>query len=384
MDADQVQRQRNAAVMLTFVPLAAGALCSYGRVPFNYGLALYFLDYRHGFVKRGLLGELFSGLKYIPASHLRILEYSFLAVAFGLTYAIFRKPLFGQIGERRLLAVLLSAPALLPHLGYLFSQPDVTLYILVLGCLALFVHVNPGPAAAVSCLLCCVALLVHEAFCLMFYPLVAAILLHLCVRRQLTWIAGGAHVLVVAAAFTAIVHRGRLRISPDALLAEAQARTNVGVQRQVFDVMASTLAQQRALVRHLYTPYVVHVLLLTVLLSIPYFALLGRLLNQAMRDSHCSTMQRLATALLFLSPLILCALGHDTTRWIGAMCIDATFFVLYLFLTEPADGPVRRHLQEWANGATLLPWFIYLVAIGPYGATGLRSAEQFVNAWLGF
>jgi hypothetical protein len=383
MDVDQMPGNRNPDAMLPWIPLIVAALCSYGGVAFNYGFALYFLDYRHGFVKRGLLGELFSPLNYITGSYLLALEYFFLAVAFGLTYVVFRRSLFGTPSERRLFAVLLSAPAVLPHLGYLFSQPDVILYILVLGCLAVMIHASPNFAVFVSCLLCCFALLFHEAFCLMFYPLVVAILLHLCARRRLPWIAGWAHVLAVSAVFAAVTHWGTLKISPDALLVEAQARTNVGVQRQVFDVMASTLAQQRALVHRLYTVYVIRALYLTLLLSIPYFVLLARLLYGAMRDAKCGAMQKLLTTLLFLSPLSLCALGHDTTRWMGAMCIDATFFILYLYVSEFPDSPVRRHLWDWADGPSFVPWFIYLVAIGPYGATGLRSAEQLVNAWFG-
>jgi hypothetical protein len=179
------------------------------------------------------------------------------------------------------------------------------------------------------------------------------------------------------------MHWGSLKISPDALLAEAQARTNVGIQRQVFDVMASTLPAQRALVRRMYTPGVVRVLIWTVILTAPYVYLLGRFLIGTMRRAGCSAFQRLCTSLLFASPLVLCALGHDTTRWIGAMCIDATFFVMYLYMSEAPDSPARNYLQQWAAGPSFVPWLIYLIAIGPYGATGLRAADQLVSAWYG-
>jgi hypothetical protein len=177
------------------------------------------------------------------------------------------------------------------------------------------------------------------------------------------------------------MHWGGLKISPDAMLHEARARTDVGVERQVYDVMASSLAEQRALVRHMYTPGVLRVLVLTVLLSVPYFALLVRLLHGAMRDAGFGRMQRLGTAILFVSPLLLCALGHDTTRWIGAMCIDATLMVLYLYLTESKDSATRRSLLDWASGPSFLMWLVYLIAIGPYGATGMRTAEQMVETW---
>jgi hypothetical protein len=376
-------RDNHTSSLLAWAPLLTGALNSYGPVAFNYGFALYFVTYRHGFVKRGLVGELFSGMAYIPRRHLLAIEYIFLAVAFGLTYVLFRRILFGAVAERRLAAALLSAPALLPHLGYLFAQPDVTLYILLLTCLWLFVRPTPALAAVTSCILCCIALLAHEAFCLMFYPLIAAVLLHLCLRRRLPWAAGLAHVLVFSGTFAAVMHWGAPKISPDALLVEAQARTDVGIQRQVFDVMASTLSQQRELVRRLYTPGVLRILALTILLTAPYLILLGRLLHGTMRKTGCRAFQRICTALLFASPLFLSAFGHDTTRWIGTMCIDATLFVLYLYLTERPDSPARRYLLDWASGPSFLPWFLYLIAIGPYGATGLRAADQLVSAWYG-
>ena len=377
------RKDRAAPRLLGWAPLLVGAVSTYGGIAFNYGFALYFLNYRHGFVKRGLEGELFSGAAFLSRGSLLGIEYVFLAVAFAMTYLVFRGMLFGTLSECKLAAALLSAPALLPHLGFMFAQPDVTLYILLLGCLALLLRATPGIAAAASCLLCCVALLAHEAFSLMFYPLVVAILWQLCSRRRLPWLAAVAHVLVFTAVFAAVMHWGALKISPDAMLSEAQSRTDVGIQRQVYDVMASNLAQQRALVRSLYSPYVIRRLVLTLVLSIPYFVLLWRLLHGAMQNSGFSRLRQVGTAVLFVSPLLLCALGHDTTRWIGAMCIDATLMVLYLYLTEPKESPTRRSLLEWASGPSFLPWLVYLIAIGPYGATAMRTAEQLIPTWFG-
>ncbi len=222
----------------------------------------------------------------------------------------------------------------------------------------------------------------------MFYPLVLAILLHLAVSRRLPWWAAAGHLLAVLAAFAAILHWGTLKLPPEALLHQAQARTDVAIQPQVYQVMASTLAEQRSLVRRMYTPYVVHVLWLTLALSAPYFALLARLLQQALEAAGAPPAQRLATAALFLSPLLLCTLGHDTTRWIGAMCLDATLMLFFLQLAQshPAGSPghpVRDVLSRWAAQPEALLWLAYLIAIGPYGATGLRSAEQLVTAWYG-
>jgi hypothetical protein len=383
MNGSHIRSERKQDGLLAWAPLAVGVLNSYGTPTLNYGFALYFLDYRHGFVKRGLVGELFSAVSFLSRGRLLAIEYLFLAAAFVATYFVFRGVLFGTASQRRLAAALLCAPALLPHIGYLFAQPDVTLYLLVLACVALFLRASPMVAALTTCPLCCVALLAHEAFSLMFYPLIAAILLHLSLKRRLPWIVSAGHVVVFAVAFVAVMHWGVLKISPDALLAEAQARTNVGVQSQVYEVMASTLPEQRELVRRMYTPFVWRVLGLTLLLSVPYFVLLGRLLWHTMRGAGGGVSQRTITAALFASPLLLCALGHDTTRWIGAMCINATLFVLFLYLSEPDNSVARQQLQRWTEGPSFVPWLVYLIAIGPYEATGLRLADQMISAWYG-
>jgi len=52
-------------------------------------------------------------------------------------------------------------------------------------------------------------------------------------------------------------------------------------------------------------------------------------------------------------------------------------------LTEPDGSAARTTLRNWATGRSFVPWLIYLVGIGPYGATGLRTAEQVVSAWWG-
>ena len=192
-----------------------------------------------------------------------------------------------------------------------------------------------------------------------------------------------AHVSVFAIAFAAVMHFGTLKISADTIVAEAQARTNVGIQRQVFDVLASSFAEQEALVRRMYSPGVLRILLLTMLLTAPYIWLLARLLNGTMLRANLSRSQRTITLLAFASPLLLCALGHDTTRWMGAMCMDATLFMLFLYITESKGSRGRAYMEEWAMSQGFVPWAIYVVAIGPYGATGLRIADQIHSAWYG-
>lgn len=357
-----------------WLPLLTGVLSTYGPVSNNYGFALYFLTWRHGFVKRALVGEVFAGAPFLSRGDLLAIEISFIAAAYLATYALFRRILFGDMQERLLAALLLSAPALLPHIGYLFAQPDVTLYLIVLLCVALWIYLPARFAMCGSCLLSLIALLVHEAFVLMFYPLLLAILWRKFRLKEIALWAAVSSVAVVTGVWIMVVHFGVLKVAPDTVWMEALVRTNVPVQKQVYDVMASTLPEQWALVKKLYTPGVLAVLALTLVLSAPYFWLLKHLLGIALCADGAGKAERVMVSSGALSPLILCLFGHDTTRWIGAACINVSIYLLYLYAID-REGRVRTALREWVAASNVYAWIGYLVVIGPFGATGIRSAE---------
>jgi len=367
--------------LLPWLPLAAGLASSYGPVALNYGFALYFLNYKHGFVKRGAVGELLAAVPHFTRAGLLAIEFSFILLAFAMTYIVLRRLFFGSYEDRVLAVALFAAPALLPHIGFLFAQPDVTLYILLLLAIAAFIRLPPIAAALLSTLIACVALLVHEAFSLAFYPLLAAILLDLCRRKRLSWWLGVLQVAVVFAAFVAIIHFGELKVSADRIISDAARRSSVPIQRQVFDVMASSLAEQLALVRRFYSYRDMQILYsVTALFSVPYFALLAQLLRCTARARADRAVDLTLRYILFLLPLALCALGHDVSRWIAACAIDATLFLGYLALT---DTRARETLRDWATGPRPFLWLAWFLITGPYGATGIRIAEQMSVLWNG-
>jgi hypothetical protein len=367
--------------LLSWIPLLAGLASTYGPIAFNYGIALYFLNYDHGFVKRGLIGELVAPLPHLTRAGLVSLELAFILSAFAFTYVVFRRLLFGTAQDRALAAALFAAPALLPHLGVLFAQPDVTLYLLLLLTLAAFLYLPAVTAAFASTALACLGLLCHEAFSLAFYPLIAAILWDLCRHKRLRWILAALQVALVLAAFLVIVHFGKLKVPVSVILADAARRSSVPIQRQLFDVMASTYSEQRALVAHFYRFRNMQILyLLTILVSLPYFALLIALLRRTARARSESTQDISVRIVLFALPLTLCYLGHDVSRWIAACAIDATLFLSYVALT---DARARDTLRSWATGPRPFLWLAWFLITGPYGATGISLAERFSVLWTG-
>jgi hypothetical protein len=372
---------RRTRTLLSWIPLLAGLGNTYGPVALNYGFAFYFLNYSHGFVKRGLIGTITEPIPYLTRAGLVALQTTFIFAAFGLTYFILRRLFFGNVHDRALAAALFAAPALLPHFGALFAQPDVTLYLILLATLAAFLHLRSASAAFVSTLLTILGLLCHEGFSLAYYPLVAAVLWDLCRHKRLRWSLAIAQLILVLAAFLAIMHFGRLMVSPDLLLNEAAHRTPVPLQRQLFDVMASSYGEQRDLVNHFYRFADMQILyVLTALLSVPYFALLVALLRRTARVRSDTRFDIALRLVLFALPLTICYLGHDVARWIAACAIDATLFLCYLALT---DSRARNVLREWASGPRPFLWLAWFLVTGPYGATGIRLAERSSVLWTG-
>lgn len=370
-----------ASALLPWIPFLAGLASTYGPIAFNYGIALYFLNYRHGFVKRGLIGELVVPLPHLTRAGLIGLQLAFIVSAFAVTYVVLRRLLFGTAQDRALAAVLFAAPALLPHLGFLFAQPDVTLYLLLLLTVAAFLYLPAVTAAFASTALACLGLLCHEAFSLAFYPLIVAILWDLCRHKRLRWTVAILQLAVVLAAFVVIVHFGKLKVSPALILGEAARRTSVPIQRQVFDVMASTYTEQRALVAHFYRFRDMQILYgLTALISVPYFALLTVLLRRIARARNDNRFDIALRLVLFALPLTLCYLGHDVSRWIAACAVDATLFLSYVALT---DTRARDALRSWATGPRPFLWLAWFLITGPYGATGISLAERLSVLWTG-
>src|SRR5438105_4273670 len=97
-------RPSPAARLWSWLPALAGLINSYGPVAYNYGFALYFLSWNHGFVKRGLVGEMLLAFSTLTRSELIVVEFLFILAAIALTYLVFNQLLFGTLEDRILAA----------------------------------------------------------------------------------------------------------------------------------------------------------------------------------------------------------------------------------------------------------------------------------------
>jgi hypothetical protein len=125
-------------------------------------------------------------------------------VLVAITYIVFRRTLFGSVQERALAAFLLAAPALLPHFAYLSGDLDRLLYCCAALAVAAFLELPGTRATFCAAVLSVVALLIHEAYLLLFYPLVIAIMVDLCRRQRLRAGTVIAQLVIVVIAMLAI------------------------------------------------------------------------------------------------------------------------------------------------------------------------------------
>jgi hypothetical protein len=295
----------------------------------------------------------------------------------AVTYLVFRRTLFGSVQERALAAFLLAGPALLPHFAYLSGDLDSLLYCCAVLAVAVFLKIPGTLATFCAIVLSIVALLIHEAFLLLFYPLLLAIMVDLCQRHRLRAGIVLAQLAVVAVAMLAILHYGKWSVPHPAYMAAAQQRTDMPLEGTVFLVLSNTLHQQLRFVAALYDKRLIAGVLLSCLISLPYFAVLVWLLRGALARRGYTSKSRWAMLLLLCAPLLLLPLGHDVMRWVAAACGNISLFLLYLYRSGTAAE--RLALTGWTATPLYGALLAYALALGPFGIASNRLVTNIGN-----
>jgi hypothetical protein len=101
------------------------------------------------------------------------------------------------------------------------------------------------------------------------------------------------------------------------------------------------------------------------------------LMQSALAHRGYSEKTRWALLLLLCAPLLLLPLGHDAMRWIAAICINVSLFLLYLYSTaEPAE---RLTLTAWTKTPLYPAMLGYTLALGAYGIASTRLITNIGN-----
>jgi hypothetical protein len=370
--------ERWAGRSLTALPVAVSLLWLGGTFHRTYGPTHYFLNYQHGFLKRALLGELLLPLHFISLRAVLAIELAIFATVVAVTYIVFRRTLFGTPEERALAAFLLAAPAFLPHFAYLSGDLDSVLYICAVLAVGAFLTMPADAALACAVALSIVALLIHEAFALLFYPVLVAIMIDLSRRQRMRAGLVIGQFALIGMVFLAILHFGKWAVPHPEYLAAAQQRTNMPLEGTVFLVLSNTFQQQLHFVAALYTKQLIAGVLLSCLVSLPYFGILVWLMQNALAVRGYAKKTRWGLLLLLCAPLLLLPLGHDVMRWIAAICINVSLFLLYLYSTAP-DPAERRACTTW-TATPLYPAMLgYTLALGAYGIASTRLITNLGN-----
>jgi len=279
-----------------------------------------------------------------------------------------------------LVAFFLLSPATLTHFGAVVVQPDSLLFCLTLLAYAALVRLPGWVGPVLAAAPCVVAILVHEAFVFLLYPVVLAILLDRWRTRKISAGSAMVHFGLVLSAFVLVMALGRSKIPDMQLFQESQARTAVPISDAAFHVVSRGLSGQLREVAALYSLKVLMFPLVSTLLLAPYLLYVWKSLRR-LNEARAVPFPLPLLIAMPVIPLLLSILGVDLFRWFAGAITVCLLFALYLM--ETAEAPVGETLGSFplAYGAGIA---IYGLAIGPLGAGGLSILGHVVTIlWTG-
>ena len=365
------EQSRLLRVVLALLPMLS-AFMWVGESNSNlYAVAEYFLTYKHGFVKRGLVGELLSHLGYLSASHVQWIEVASLLFTVVVSYAIFRRMLAGPFDAALVAVLFLCSPAALSHLGILAAQPDVVLFAMLLLAYGCLVRLPENWAPLTAFVPCAVALLVHEGFLLLFYPAVLALLWDGYRNRRFSLAPILVHLAALATLFVCILRFGKIHINPEAFYYEAHARTDVPFDAGIFFVLTNTLGNQIHDTMIGYSPAFMAGVLLSALFLLP--AVVGMfVILLRVNLARAAPLPAWGIAAVFVAPLGLMILGHDVMRWVAGSVVGISLLLAWIAETDrevfAASFPASR--------MTAFGVILYGFAVGPLGGASIRIVVQ--------
>ncbi len=158
--------------------------------------------YEHGFIKRGLVGEIVSCVfgPVTPTIITFLSSGAMLLLASVLVYLFISPALKSErVGAWLFAIVAVTHSATIPHFVFDLGRFDQINLLILLGCL--FILSRPSPVLRLTVLppLCLIGLLIHEAFFFMFLPLIFAVWIY---EERVEWIWPKSLVLVGLVAST--------------------------------------------------------------------------------------------------------------------------------------------------------------------------------------
>ena len=321
----------------------------------------YFFNYQDlGFVKRGVIGSALKTLVDSPGECALVVSFFATALVLALAYwGYFLRNTQGMADRPRLgLAILfLLSPATFFHLGYDLGRFD--LHGLVISLLVI-VAARSGYFFFGS-LLCALAILIHEAFFFMFFPILLCIMCFEQARRSVKTLRAVSVALIpTLAALILVLLFGKYEPGYDALrsyfiehISEphlgALSVLTRGSAENVMWTLASYLEMKRWA---------------DLVLGFAYLFFFARFFFQFHR------LNGLQLDLLSYSPfasLALFVFGSDFFRWIALLVINMSVVLVYK-LSQRAVG---ERAEIVLPGERVILFLILPSLLGPIGSTRL-------------
>jgi hypothetical protein len=170
----QFIKRKNLFYLTVLLTLAATVLRAI-RLPNNYSQSHWLLDYRFGFMKRGIVGSICSTVTYFTGTNLTsgaitvlssIVFIFFVAAFLYVAFMLFKK--HGESNTIMLIILVFSSSPFIVMNAHLFGYFDAVLYICVILSILLIEKEHYISSALISSF----AVLVHESYFLTGLPLV--------------------------------------------------------------------------------------------------------------------------------------------------------------------------------------------------------------------
>ncbi|MDE1154244.1 MAG: hypothetical protein PW735_00775 [Acidobacteriaceae bacterium] len=358
--------------MLRVFLLSAPALASFSCVGSSksnlYAITEYTLSYQHGFVKRGLVGEILRHCGYLTWHKLGEVQMVIMLLVLAACYAVFGRLLYrGPLPQAFLVLFLLLSPACLLHFAATVAHPDSLLFVLLLLAYAALVRLPAAVGPLVALAPCALALLLHESFPLLLYPVLAAIQWDRLRQGKASKTAVALHLSMFTAVFLLVLAFGKLHIPAAQLQAEAQLRTEVPLVEAIFDVVTRGFAGQWHELIAFYSWRLLAEAVLSTVVLLPYLIAAWKLLT-VLNGVRRRPFPTAALVAMLVAPLLLSFLGMDLYRWCAGSLVCGLLFLVYLTESgEPEmDAAMNSLSQPFVSGA-----IVYGLAAGAMGAGAL-------------
>ncbi len=344
-----------------------------------YGMGHYLINYHFGFVRRGLMGQLLSGISFLSLHRLCVISTIATALCIATPFFVFLPAWARDRRRAALFAFLLSGPGLLPHSAYeagFLDNPQFILITLAAGALTWW---RGWSAILASTLLGIVGILIHEAFLLMYYPLIFVLVIEGLREGRLRPLSVALHLTAVGVAFVLIAWLGKLPVPASEFFDYMQSRTDMELMPDAIRALENSTVDQLNFVLQNYNARHVTGVLVSMLTSLPYFVAIGLFLRMTARARAAQGLGAGLTSTILCSSILLSIVGHDVLRWVSAACANVSLYVICDELRRARNPAARDEVESpvsFVDSRWFAVLFAYILVLGGFGIAGNRLVHK--------